>query len=84
MCEVFLICLVTVAFSTLARLLMDPLFSLSLGKEAGVTAQVSYLRGGSPPLVKVVFHIQIAEDEMMMQPTDLFRATLQSPRVYLA
>ena len=55
--EVFLVCLVTVTFSTLARLLMDPLFGLSLGKEAGVTVQVSHLRDGSPPLVKVIFYI---------------------------
>ena len=75
MCEVFLVCLVTVAFSTLARLLVDPQFGLSLGKEAGLTVQVSHLRDGSPPLVKVVFYIQMAEDEMMMQPTDLFRVT---------
>ena len=50
-----------------------PSFGLSLGKEASVTVQVSHLRDGSPPLVTVVFHIQMAEDEMMMQPTDLFQ-----------
>ena len=68
-------CLITIAFSTLARLLMDPQFGLSLGKEGGITVQVSHLRDGSPPLVKVVFYIQMAEDEMMMQPIDLFRVT---------
>ena len=53
----------------------DPQFGLSLCKEGGVTVQVSHPRDGSPPLVKVVFYIQMAEDEMMMQPTDLFRVT---------
>jgi len=77
-------CLVAVAFSTLACLFMDPLFSLSFGKEAGIAVQVSYLRDRSLPLVKVVFHIQVAEDEMMMQSTDLFRATFQSLCEYLA
>ena len=77
-------CLVTVTFSTLARLLMNPLLGLSLGKEAGVTVQVSHLRDESPPLVKIVFHIQMAEDKMMMQLTDLFRAIFQSPCEYLA
>ncbi len=84
MYRMFLVCLIAVAFSTLACLLMDPLLSLSFGKEAGVPVQVSHLRDRSPPLVKVVFHIQVAEDEMMMQSTDLFRVTFQSPCEYLA
>lgn len=53
MCEVFLVCLVAVAFPTLARLLADPLFGLSFGKEACVAVQV--FRDRSPPPVKVVF-----------------------------
>ncbi len=77
-------CLVAVAFSTLACLFVDPLFGLSFGKKAGIAIQVSHLRDRSPPLVKVVFHIQVAEDEMMMQPTDLFRATFQSLYKHLA
>ncbi len=44
MCEIFLVCLVAVAFPTLARLLVDPLFGLSFGKEAYVAVQVSHLR----------------------------------------
>ena len=65
-------CLVAVAFSALACMFVDSLFGLSFGKEAGVAVQVSHLRDRSPPLVKVVFHIQMAEDEMMLQSTDLF------------
>ena len=59
-------CLITVAFPTLARLLMDPLFGLSFGKEACVAVQVSHLRDRSPLLVKVIFNIQVAEDEIIM------------------
>jgi len=76
--------LVAVALSTLACMFVEPLFGLSFGKEAGVAVQISHLRDRSPPLVKVVFHIQMAEDEMMMQSTNLFRATFQSPCEYLA
>jgi hypothetical protein len=77
------VCLVTIAFSTLACMFADPMFGLSFGKEAGVAVQVSHLRDGSPPLVKVVFHIQMAEDEMVMQSKNLFRITFQSPCEYL-
>jgi len=44
MCEVFLVCLVAVAFTALACMFVDPLFGLSFGKEAGVVVQVSHLR----------------------------------------
>ncbi len=37
-------CLVAVAFFTLACMFVDPLFGLSFGKEAGVVVQVSHLR----------------------------------------
>lgn len=81
MCEVFLVCLVTIAFPALAYIFADPLFGF--GKEVGVAVQVSHLRDRSPPLVKVVFHTQIAEDEMMKQSKTLFRVTFQSPCKYL-
>ena len=61
------------------RSLVDPLFGLSFGKETDVEVQISHLCDRSPPLVKIVFHIQMAEDKMMMQSTNLFRVTLQSP-----
>ena len=43
MCEVFLVCLVAIAFSTLTRLFVNPLFGSSFGKEA-VTVELSHLR----------------------------------------
>jgi len=67
MCEIFLVCLVAVAFSTLACMFVDPLFDLSFCKEAGVAVQLSHLRDRSLPLVKVVFHIQMAEDEVSFE-----------------
>lgn len=67
MCEIFLVCLVAVAFSTLACMFVDPLFDLSFCKEAGVAVQLSHLRDQSLPLVKVVFHIQMAEDEVSFE-----------------
>ena len=42
--EVFLVYLVAIAFSTLTRLFVNPLFGSSFGKEAGVTVEISYLR----------------------------------------
>jgi len=59
------------------------MFGLSFGKEAGVAVQVSHLRDRSPPLVKVVFHNQMAKNEMVMQSTNLFRITFQSLCEYL-
>jgi len=66
MCEIFLVCLVAAALPTLACILVGPLFGLSFGEEAGVTVQVSDLGDRSPPLVKVVFDIQVSEDKMMV------------------
>lgn len=51
MCEISLVCLVAIAFSTLTRLFVDPLFGSSLGKEAGVTVEISHLRNLSPSVV---------------------------------
>ena len=59
-------CLVAVSFPTLPRLLVDPLFGLSFGKKARVAVQISHLRDRSPPLMKLVFNVQVAEDEEMM------------------
>ena len=42
--KVFIIYLIIVAFSTLAYLLIDSLFSLSFGKEAGEVIETLYLR----------------------------------------
>ena len=44
MCEVFLVCIVAITFSTLTRLFVNPLFGSSFGKEAGVTVEISHLR----------------------------------------
>jgi len=44
MCEVFLVCLVAVAFFALACMFVDSLFDLNFGKEADVVVQVSHLR----------------------------------------
>ena len=77
MYEVSIVWLIAVAFSTLACLLVGPLFGLSFGKEAGEVIETPYLRDRSLPLVKVVSSIQIEENEIIMQSTDLFRATLR-------
>ena len=68
-------CLVIITFFTLARLLINSQFDLSLSKEGDVIVQVSHLRDGSSSLVKVIFYIQMTKDEMMMQPTNLFQVT---------
>lgn len=68
-------CLIAVTFSTLACLLVGPLFGLSFGKEAGEVINIPYLRDRSLPLVKVVSSIQLVENATM-QSMDLFRATL--------
>lgn len=83
MCEVFLVCLIAVASSTLAYLLVGPLFGLSFSKEADEVVEIPHLHDRSLLLVKVIFSIQIAENEEVMQSTDLFQATFQSPREYL-
>ena len=77
MYEISLVCLIVVVFSTLACLLVGPLSGLSFGKEAGEVIKISYLRDRSLPLVKVVSSIQVAGNKIIMQSTDLFRATLR-------
>ena len=74
--EISLVCLIAVVFSTSACLLVGPLFGLSFGKEAGEVIKIPYLRDRSLPLVKVVSSIQVVENEIIMQSTDLFRAIL--------
>ena len=76
MYEVSLVYLIAVTFSTLACLLVGPLFGLSFGKEAGEVIKIPYLRDRSLSLVKVVSSIQVVENEIIMQSIDLFRATL--------
>ena len=44
MCEIFLVSLVAITFSTLTRLFVNPLFGSSFGKEGGVTVKISHLR----------------------------------------
>ena len=72
MYEVSLVCLIAVAFSILACLLVGPLFGLSFGKEAGEVIKIPYLRDRSLPLVKLVWSIQMVENEIIMQSMDLF------------
>ena len=65
-------CLIAVVFSTLACLLVGPLFGLSFAKEAGEVIKIPYLRDRSLPLVKVVSSIQVVENEIIMQSMDFF------------
>ena len=62
---VSLACLIPVAFSTLACLLVGRLFGLTFGKEAG-EVKVPYLHDRSLTRVKLVFGVQVMENEMMM------------------
>ena len=55
--------LITIAFSTLARLLVDSLFGLSLGKEADIVVKVWHLRDG---LRRSSSMLKMAGDEMMI------------------
>ena len=68
MYEKFLLCVITIAFSALAHISI-----------ANVTVQVSHLSDRSPPLMNAAFKIQTKKDEIIMQATNLFRATFQSP-----
>ena len=70
-------CFIAVVFSTLACLLVGPLFGLSFGKEAGDVIKIPYLRDRSLRIWKVVSSIQVVENEIIMQSTDLFRASLR-------
>ena len=77
MYEISLVCLIAVVFSTLACLLVGPLFGLSFGEEAGEVIKIPYLRDRWLPLIKVISSIQVMKNEIIMQSTDLFRAILR-------
>lgn len=83
-CKIFFVCLVAVAFSTLAYIFVDSLFNLSFDKEADIVVQISHLRNRSSLLIKIVFYIQITKNKIIMQSTSLFRAIFQSLYKYLA
>ncbi len=52
-------------------MLVSLMIDLSFDDEGDVSSHVSPLSDRSLPLVKVVFHVQVPKDEMMVQPAHL-------------